>query len=952
MKPQGIVWVLVVLAGMAVQVFPQQLIQTNARGGIFSGDQKLIFALPQPGWLRLLINDTEIYWGRGPAYPELGVPRGEERSFFLTANYYSLDMVLLESLSWYIFIDKKPPEFPDMELRSTGEGLRLALSESGVKLRAWADLEGGLAFFPDLAEAEVFPADSFYALVWAEDLAGNSSEPRAVFFEIPTVKIENPVPGEWLNRQMLVITGAEGKRVYWTADGSDPLGGTGRLYSGPQRIDRDGPVSLRVAWRDSAGRVREYRIDYTVAGSDVSDAGLFPFSMIEGTEIRYPVALPVPDSWLWSMGGLPRHEGGGSITLRPERLAERAVALHLSAGAGGGIYRFAYLLDGRPAGARSGTMTGAASDGFLFTGDAGGIAPLSLVSVGRSRVIRWPEDLGDIFFSWEGSGPWQKGRAPFPVPLEGGTLQWFALNGEAESGPAGPHSVTIGPVVDDREEGEAALRGRIAFRHYGGGPGWRFASGLLAFAPGMVKGGLEVCDGEDIEWAFISADGAILERARQDRLPPGAPRLAAFPGGGWARGPVTVSALAEEAEALAFITAWLQYASGGIRVLRGVGSLDLALSLDEAAEVTVEAYLVDFAGNRGPTAGMRLIIDPQTVYVSPHPLLAQAVVGPQGGMDNPFVCLREALDYAADRNIEDVLIAGTLELREPVVVSGTMRIEGGWMPGGREAVLILGDDFFWDVKDGATLTLSGIRAERENGDAPLIRVRSGGTLDVVDAVFTHTGPFLAVDGGLSEIRNTRIYTRISGDRRIAAITARESEVRISGSRVQLEGNYALVFDLGGGTFSASGSVFLCAGRRTATVFALNGTRGAFENLTLSAAARDYASVLEAFRSDLALSGGTVGVSARDASAFLLDNSAASFAGAAFFVEGAFTARAFEIRGLFPIVANSRFYSTGSARHSEVFSRAEAAGIPFGLLTGNSFSGFSRIHRGLGGIAFD
>ena len=952
MKPKGIAGLFFLLFGIAIQAFPQQFIQTNAEGGIFSSDQKLIFAISEPGWLRLLINDVEIYRGIGPAYPELGVPWGEERSFFLTAKYYSQDNVLMESLSWYIFIDKKPPVFPGMEFRNTGEGLRLVLSEieEDVRIRAWADVEGGLVFFPDLARAEAFPADSFQAVVWAEDLAGNSSDPRAVFFQIPTVRIENPVPGEWLNAQMLIISGAEGKSVYWTADGSDPLGGAGRLYRGPQRIDKGGPVTLRAAWRDSAGRVQEYRVEYSVTGAGALSAGLSAFYTTEETGIRYSVALSIPESWLWSMGGVPRHEGGGSITLRPERLVQRTAALHLSAGEGRGVYRFAYLLNGTAIGAAAETPA------LSFAQDMESIPPLSIVSAGRSRVILWPRNLGRIFFSWEGKGPWQEGRAPFPVPLEGGTLQWFALDGEIGDGTSGPYSVAIAPFPDG---GEERLRGRIAFRAYGESAGWNFASALLGFVPGVVRSGLAVCDGEDIEWAFISTAGEILERARQDRRAPGAPELAGFPEGGWARGPVTVSIVSDEKDAIGSITARLHYASGAVEILGGLGSLEIASSLGEAAEVSVEGYLVDLSGNQGPKTVLNFIIDPKTIYVSPQPLIRAGggPAPPKGGMDNPFASLQEALDYAASRNIEDILIAGTLELHEPVAVSGTMRIEGGWRPDGaadNRAVLVFGDEFFWDIKPGADLTISGVRAERANGEAPLIRIANNGNLAIIDSVFTHAGPFAVMDGGTCEIKNSQIFTKISGEQRIAAFSARESEVRISNSRMQVEGNYALVFNLGGGTFSAIGSVFLCAGRRTATVFVLNGTKGNFENLTLSAAARDYASVVEAFGAELVLEGGTLGVSARDTSAFLLDNSPARLSGARIFVDGAFTARALEIRGIVPTVNNCRFYSTGSARRSEVFSGREEIEIAADSLTGNSFSGFTHINRRLpaGGIAFE
>ena len=881
LKGKAVVWVFILLAGIALRVFAEQyIIQTDVASGIFPGDQRLAFSIEEPGWLRLVINDSEVYWGRGPLVHELAVPWGEEGIFFITAEYYSQDHLLVESRSWYIVIDKRHFPFPEMEFRHTTEGLRVIVSGAvadGIMIRALAETEEGQVFFPDLASAEALPADSFQAEVWAEDSAGNSSERHNMFFELPPLRIENPVPGEWLNRQTLIISGAEGMNVYWTADGSDPLapGGTGRLYRGPVRLHRDGSVTLRVAWRDSNGAAREERVEYEVISSGGPSADLSAFFMAEETEIRSALTLSVPPYWYWSMGDIPRRQVGRGVTLRPGRLARRTVALQLAAPGEGGIYRFAYLLNG--------TIGGG-----------------------------------------------------FPVSPEL-------------------------PAEEKR-------RGRIAYRNYGSGSGWNFASGLLEFSPGMVAGGLAVCDGEDIEWAFISVAAAILERAREDRLAPEAPVLANVHEGGWARGPVTVNVISDEDDAYSFISARLHYASGLVEIKGGTGSLVIASSLGEAAEVSVESYLVDSFGNRGPSTVVRFIIDPKTIYVSPEPLISSAMDGQPsalGGKDNPFTSLREALDYAIRNNIVDVLVTGTHELREPVTVSGTVRIDGGWWQGSanatatdadsdndNRAVLVLGDGFFWDIRGdaassgAASLTLAGLIKKRGNGDSPLIRAGINSRLNIEDSDITHKGPFLIMaNGGVGEIRNSRIFTRISGDRRIAAFSALESDIQITGSHIQLDGNFGLVFNLGGGYFFAGDSVFSSAGRSTATVFLLNRTRGRFENLRLSASAPDYASVIEAFGAGLILNGGTLEVAARDTSALLFDNSAARLDGVQVTVEGAFMTRAMEIRGLFPVINNSRFFSTGSSGMSEVFSGIGRLEVPHGSITGNYFSGFRYVMRG-------
>ena len=960
-KGRAAVWIFLLLTGTALRLFPQPFIQTDAAEGVFSGDQRLTFTLSQPGWLRLLLDNREIYRGRGPAYPELGLPSGEERGFSLNAEYYSPENILLESRYWHIYIDKKPPVLPDMEFRDTGKGYRLVLSarEENVKIRAYADMEGELVFFPDLNECEEPPADSFQAVVWAEDLAGNCSEPRAVAFEIPPLKIENPVPGEWINPQMLIISGAEGRSVYWTADGTNPLepGGTGRLYRGPERINSAGWITLRVARMDSSRRPRENKVVYAVTGplngDDGSDLSLDVFRKAEEKAIRTSLALSVPDACRWSLGGAFYHDGGESVTLRPERLIRRTAALHFTGRDGsGGVYRFAYLLDGTASDANPRIPVSSSTDAFPVYPESPRLAeqaivppPLDSVFAGRSRVILWPRAQGTVYYSW--GGAWQEGRAPLPIPLEGGTLQWFTANGERgseewkEEPVSGPYSVTIAPLPGGKEE---RLRGRIACRPYNENTGWHLVSDLLDYAQGMVRNRpFDVCDGEDLQWAFISSAGKILEQGRRDRRAPGAPELSAPAEGTWNRGPVRVS-IAGGGDTTGFITARLRYASGTVEVLGGTGVLDIACSLGEAAEVTVEGFLSDSSGNRGPRVIRNFIIDPRTIFVSPRPLVTGSLAAVRGDMGNPFASLEEALDFALKQDSGDINIqlAGTLEPRGPIAVSRNTRVNGF----DNSAVLVLGDGFYWNISPGVNFTLSGVRADRKKGDYPLFRAGKNGKLEISGSVLTHTGPLLIMDGGTCEIRDSQISTKTSGEQRIAAFSARNSRVHISGSRVQLEGNYGLVFDLGGGSFSAAESVFLCAGLRSATVFVLNGTRGNLENLTLSAAARDYASVLEASGSELVLSGGTLGVSARDTNAVLLDHSASVFLNALIRVESSFAARALEIRGLFPSVQNCRFYAIGGARVSEVFSGMEGA-VPLpGSVTGNRFFGFTHIRRGL------
>ena len=960
MGPKAKIWVFLLLVCLAQAGFSQQFIKTDAAGGIFGKDQLLSFELNAPGWFRILLNENEIYRGGGPAYQELGVPPGEERGFVLRAEYFNNRGELAENLSWYIYIDKKAPPFPAMEFRSTGEGLRLIQygAEANTKIRALAETDGNPVFFPNLADhrdlpIDFYPSEPFSALVWIEDQAGNYSGFRNVYFDLSFVKIENPAPGEWLNLQTLIIAGAEGKSIYWTSDGTHPLeaGGSGRLYRGPVRIARDGKVLLRIAWREADGRVMEDRVSYSVTPNSSltngPDGRLDSLSKAEEWELRSQLSFDVPSAWLWSVGSAPREQLEGKITLRPEPLVKRTVALHLSPSKASGVYRFVYILDGSDSSAVWGEHLIPVSplpvaETYLYsTENHGSFPPLKLVSAGRNRVIVWPETEGRVYYSW--GGIWTEVNGPVPVPIHGGNLRWFVLDSGIKENEAlpGPYSASVAAAQPGKRE---ALRGRIACRKYSESYEWEYVSPFMEFTPGLIKfPGKDVCDGEDLVWAFLSSGGKVLEQQRRDRLSPPVPGIEGLPENGWTRGPVKLGVSGCDNEHTCVMDATLSYTSGKTEKKSGKQELELISVSGERAEVTVEALLIDSLGNRGPKAIRHFTLDPGTIYVSPEPIVNKpGLSAAAGDFYKPFTSIEEAIGYANTRGTGDIRIAGKLELTKPVTVSRNMRIEGGWSwDGGKtEASVILGSDFGWNLQQGASLTLSGLRLERPNGNAPLIRTGKNAKVEITGADISGQGPLLTLDSGVCVINDSRLNLKIPGDRRIAAISVRSGSVEIKNSRIQLEGIYGLVLDHKGGSLSAAESNFSASGGKTASLIVLNNARGSFSTLTLNAAATDYASALEAHDSELVVSGGSFEVSARDASAVLLESCTAVVLGTQIRVGGVFAARAFEINGPFPLVQNCGFYSTGKSERTEVFSGQD---IPrAGNISGNNFSGFSHI----------
>ena len=980
MRPKAAGLVFLLIAGITIVCFSQSFIVTDASGGIFNTDQKITFANAGTGWFRLLLDEREIYRGRGPAFPELGIPQGEERGFMLRFEYYSNGNVLLESGAFSIYIDKRPPSLSDPEINNSPQGLRLTNNggEPNVMIRSWADVDGELTFFPDLGNGVRLPADSFPAVVWAEDMAGNYSAPRSEYVNVSLVAIENPAPGEWSNPQTLIISGAEGKNIRWTCDGSDPLkeGGSGRLYRGPERIEKRGQITLRIAWQEASGKVREDRVEYSVTANAFANVerSLDIFRITEERELRSVITLPVPESCSWFTGSVPQMQRGETITLRPLPLVRRVVAVQLLP-EGAGIYRFVYLLDGSGNDPHTSIPVlppqgSAFEDGVLYpgSGEAAGTGsinaqvypfpPLALITAGRSRVVDWPRVQGTLYFSWQGvhtvQGAWQEAKSPLLIPIEGGTIRWFVRDASAGEGwrlepeVSGYYSAFIPSAAGIRDN---RVRGRFAYRSFteNGSQNWIYVSDLIEYLPEIAGRSilLDACDGEDLEWAFISTSGKILEQKRRDRQAPPEPVIAAPEMGGWVRGPIRVSAFPGESDTSVFLNARINYASGITQMINGEGFLDIVSALGEIAEVTVEAVQVDASGNSGPKAVRHFTLDPKTVYASAAFPMAGNTHSPRGDRDNPFTSLDEAIDHALKYDLGVVRISGSMELKGPVPVSRNLHIEGAWRESSAigtdetiyKAAILPGNGVYWDVHPGIILSLSGVTVERNGGDNSLFYAGRNSNLDISNTMISTAGPVLRMDGGVCRIRDSDISVRISGDERKAAFSARDSGIDIKNSRMQIEANYGLLFEIEGGIMAAENSILLAAGKRTSSVLTLGGSRGRFFNLTSQAAAEDYASVMEVTSSELFMEGGIISVSARDCSAIVLNSSAGIISEAQIRVDGSSSARAFEIKGAYPIVSNSLLYSEGDAKKAEVFS---GSSFPPPGLEGNRILGFTRL----------
>jgi hypothetical protein len=981
----------VCLALLLVPCLPAEegrFIQTNAQDGDFGAGQKIWFSVSRENRLRLLVDGVERFRGTGAASVDLEVDIGEEHEFRLIAECYSPppNNQALESRNFRITIDRKAPEAPQVKLTSAAAGFISLRAEPapGVKAAAYVDTGEKPLYIPDLDTPVPLPPVSVSALVWAVDAAGNASIPLPLSFDFPGLRVENPAPGIWANAQRLVISGAEGRAVFWTDDGSDPLGPAGKLYAGPELINRTEEIRLRVAFRHRDGHAEEEQILYHVApderpqalgfadGGAAQAAGeaifLSNMRLLEDRDIRENFTLPLPGALFWSIGGEPRDlrglspaAGGNGLALRPQPGIRRIAALHLRAG--GGVYRFMISLDGRGAGGEGHEISRTAEEergeraveNITF---AEGGAPAvweeggrpQIIFCGNSRVLIWKDSPELIRYSWNNENSWFSGSAPVCIPPGGGQLRWIIDQGDRVRG---PFTVKIEgrniPKTPDHSQGRYAYR--YAASQNGTGD-WSYVPGTVEAGTGALDTAVfDVCDGEDMEWAFITLGGEKLAAWRVDRLLPLPPVLSAPGEGEWRRGPLRVGAEAfgEDGPVKKYISAHIRYDSGSVETVRGTGPLELKSATGEYAEVRLEARIEDAAGNLGPPAVRNFILDPLTVYVSAFPAGGEG--GETGGRDRPFRSLAAALDFAGKEGRRNIFMNSPQQLQKNVIADGNLVIDGSfneqWERKGRSSLMIL-PGVSLTARRG-TLSLRGLEMERRSPGAPFLVVQKNAELELVDCGIIHLGAALDINSAACFISNTRMLSLMADDRRLPSIRAAGSRLLLFKSDFQLEGGNGLCLEMKGGILSIEDTRFRLNCQKTGTALWLDRVRGELKNLSAAAVAGDYCSALEIGNSELTVSGGSLSVSARDAVAVLARDTEILFLGSEFLVNAVFVARALEVWNTFPHVTDCRFIFSGLSRQSEVFSGSKTGKdrtlslLPeAGTVGGNVFVSFTHI----------
>jgi hypothetical protein len=813
------------------------------------------------------------------------------------------------------------------------------------------------------------------------DAAGNASVPSSFSFKPFSLAVANPVPGKWANQQRLVVASEGAAEVFWSDDGSDPFGPTGKPYRGAVLISRTGSVLLKVAAKSPDGRVERREVSFEVSGDDA--APLAELRELESDPILSERPAAVPDGFRWDIGTEAEHSsaselafaGGTAAVLRPVEGIGRLVPFYASDGAS--LHRFLFSLGADKTESTPPAAVPAAPSGI--------IAPV-VYSAGRARAALWDRKNGLVRYRWNGSVDWTDASMPVSVSAEGGSLEWIVERGSSVDGPfsvvfpataaeasfpssvprasAANASVSSGPVVLSPPENAEGVRFTLSASSAGLDPR------TVELSRGVsVK--LDVCDGEQFSWTAYG-DGSSLV-LRIDRRSPSPPRLSAPEEGGWVHDAPTISFVADEGRVDALVR-WRDESGRSDSFALPVSSV-LRSSGRGIVEYEIEARTVDIAGNPSESIIRKFTVDEATVYVSG----AAAFRPGDGSRTNPFNNLNDALVAAASGGRSRIWVSGAVSARADIPLFDGLTVEGGfdsrWRRGGNAAVLLLapGTSFFIDrgtsrlsalrlVESserrrplvnviGSTLELTGFSVLPlipSRADFPVLSLRSGAKLNAKDCIFSGGSP--AIDSASSDISLAECLVSASGGRdgRQSAIRAIDSMLRLHSSRVETgvasgdaHPGYSTAVDGRGGKLALSRSVLTATASNSAVGLNAKDLSLESSDSDVSATAGEYASALSADGGSASLSGGSLSAEGRDAAAVVLGNlRTGAFNSVRFSISGNGVVRAVQVRGAFPSISSCRFEADAGSSGAEAL-----AGDPpsDGSLRDNRFSGFSYLY---------
>ncbi len=942
----------------------QNGIISNAQGGSFSKDQEFWFSVSGAEKIRILIDRAEVYAGPGPTSITLKADQGEERTYNLTAERRASfpDDTLLEVKQYIINIDKKPPENPRViPYIDEQSKIRFRCSNPVGEISQGVIDSGAEPFFVSNLNEASLPLISFSAVVWAKDPAGNCSVPRDLRFDFPPVRVENPRTGTWANPQRLIIENISGYEIFWTSDGSDPFGETGTPYTSPVRIDKTGDVSIRIGIRQTGGISYEEKIDYSVLpppellNEDTVPSFLRTLQSLEENPVETETSVGIPGDFLWSFEGISPFPGDEQITLRPQERIRRYV--FLQAGKNGYTTRYAILLEGKDSGMPEVPQVSHTNQGDVSLGSApspDAVRPRMAFS-GNSRVVYWPGDVSNVWYRLSNDQVWLDGKKILPLPIEGGTLEWIIQDETNKE----PFKVAVDPVPQiPKEKDQKTVQGYFSYRYKAESLSaeknpadnrfqWIIATPVLELNKDVLgQISLDACDGEDMEWQFVSGAGETLKSWHKDRRKPKAPVLEAPSPDSWqrdARISVVIDDNDPDTEAVLLINT--EYDDGSSELFKVNNFVQLLGKKNQVGLVNVEAYLVDSSGNKSRSSFLRFTLDPSIIYVAGN--VSPVKNGnPDGSRERPFQTLDEAIALALKEGRRVIYVAETAAVKSRLSLSGEIVINGGfdgeWKPAEYPGTLRFDPTAGITLEQGK-LTFYNTSIEWPGNGKYLIEGNPGSAITMIKSRVSGTGPLIRTSRDCNVyLEDCSISASVKGPGRSPYFYFDATQGLIRDTVITLDETHGLVLHASASDINITGSAFVLKAEKTGTLFSIDSVNFHIQNINASVTAEDYSSAVESVNSNILIQDSLFSVKSRDGTVLILDRSETSLVNTELQLNTSFLAQAVQIKGNVPGVTGCSFIFTGSSSRSNVFSGIFSNTPDPKKIGGNTFIGFSHI----------
>lgn len=487
-------------------------------------------------------------------------------------------------------------------------------------------------------------------------------------------RVISPVPGNFSNKQVLVIDNSDGAECFYSISGSDPLT-SGFAYDGPVLIDSIGRANVKVT--AVTGDVREeIEINYNVQESNPFEKGTLEESFIENTvkpgffSYSFDNTLKIPSTLMYFLGdGEHPYLAGKELTVDPSNRLSRYIPCSVTDGKN--VWRFVVFVSG----GETGVLAKFAVpfeikdwNTFVFTGEkliwsiddgewSGSKVPVTL-DRSRKHLISWQS------MAYERGNPVQS----FLLPAEP------KLN--VKNAKRGPASFSI----------EGDLRYRMEIRATGITGESEISNGLFTSAT------FDTFEGDSISGEAVFAfycDGVYQGDKRAyfnvDKEPPLPPKFLPGNKGFYARSSVKVGISGEKGSKLFYAVSApvkvtddmsgeaLEYDSplfDSIEASKFIPyeeELLLGSSNESAVFYKVRSYCTDEQGNNSAISEYRVVIDEFNYYMDAG---ADPVVA-DGSRKYPYATFDQALEVINSVRFANMYVSGTFNLPSSEVVIGS-----------------------------------------------------------------------------------------------------------------------------------------------------------------------------------------------------------------------------------------------------------------------------------------